>query len=70
MAPLPVTEAVAIAYVTKLAEEGVKEATVKNHLAGLRLLQVQRVWRPQIGGQFLDWPKSEGASRNIEPSRG
>ena len=40
MVPLPVTETVAIAYVTKLAEEGVKEATVKNHLAGLRQLQI------------------------------
>ena len=38
-APLLVIETVAIAYVTKLAEE-VKEATVKNHLAGLRQLQI------------------------------
>jgi len=30
------SEMTAITYVIKLAEEGVKEATVKNNLAGLR----------------------------------
>ncbi len=40
-APLPVTEDKAIALVVTLAEQGMRTATIKYHLAGLRQAQIK-----------------------------
>ena len=62
--PIPVTQTLLCSYVSYLAHDGLKHATIKVYLSAVRQLQISQGQRDPFGGEV--WPQLDQVMRGIK----